>query len=244
MSESLAAVLFDMDGTLVDSEKLWTVGLHELAARYGARLTEAARKAIVGTSTRETIVLVHADVGHTGDIDADAEWLDNRILELFAAGLDWQPGARELLTAVREAGVLTGLVTNTGAALVEVALRTIGRHNFDVVVTGDDVRHAKPHPEPYQRAAASLGVPAASCVAIEDSPAGVASAAAAGCRVLAVPREVPVSHPAAVIRPTLAGIDVAFLRRLVTGDEFGDAPGSVSGSGATAESKPVPGRVV
>lgn len=223
-----------MDGTLVDSEKLWTVGLNELAARYRSTLTDAARKAIVGTSTRETIVLLHADIGHTGDIDADADWLDDRILELFAAGLDWQPGARELLSAVREAGVLTGLVTNTRAALVDVALRTIGRDNFDVVVTGDDVRHAKPHPDPYRRAVEALGVPAASCVVIEDSPAGVASAAAAGCRVLAVPRDVPVSHPSAVIRSTLAGVDVAFLRRLVTGDLTGSAP----------ESKPVPGRVV
>ncbi len=124
----------------------------------------------------------------------------------------WRPGARELLAALREAGVPTALVTMSYRRFVEPVLEQLPAGSFDAVVTGDEVERGKPHPDPYLRAAALLGVPPADCVALEDSPTGAASAEAAGCRVLVVPHHVPV--PAGERRafaPTLSDLGVADL---------------------------------
>jgi HAD superfamily hydrolase (TIGR01509 family) len=213
----LAAVLFDMDGTLVDSEKVWDVGLSELAARYGGGLSAAARASMVGTSMVESMAILHADIGQPWRDPADSvTWLEARVVDLFGAGLVWRPGARELLAQVRAAGVPTALVTATRRHLVEVALGTIGAHNFDAVVCGDEVDETKPHPTPYRTAASLLGTEPARCVAIEDSPTGIASARAAGCVVVAVPCEVVLSDVDGVtVVDSLADLDVPALRRLV-----------------------------
>ncbi|MGK5740714.1 HAD family hydrolase [Micromonospora sp. URMC 103] len=185
-------MLFDMDGTLIDSEKLWDVALTELAETYGGTLSDAARKAIVGTSMADSMRIFHDDLGQPErDPAVSAAWIDARILELFGTGLQWRPGALALLRAVRAAGIPTALVTSSVRPLVEVALETLGRDSFDAVVCGDEVDATKPHPEPYLTAARMLGVPIERCVAIEDSASGVASALAAGAAVLAVPAEVP-----------------------------------------------------
>jgi HAD superfamily hydrolase (TIGR01509 family) len=185
-------VLFDMDGTLVDSEKLWDVALQELAAVYGGSMSDAARKSIIGTSMADSMRILHDDLGQPErDPEVSAAWINARILDLFRTGLRWRPGALALLRAVRAAGIPTALVTSSGRPLVEVALDTLGRDSFDAVVCGDEVDAAKPHPEPYLTAARLLDVPIGRCVAIEDSPTGVASALAAGAAVLAVPAEVP-----------------------------------------------------
>ncbi|WP_091462491.1 HAD family hydrolase [Micromonospora inyonensis] len=210
-------MLFDMDGTLVDSEKLWNVALYELAVEYGGTLSEAARLAIVGTSMDVSMEILHADLAQPWrDPRASAAWIDNRIVELFRTGLRWRPGASDLLRAVRDAGLPTALVTSSGRRLVEIALDTLGRDSFDVVVCGDEVEATKPHPEPYLTAARLLGVPIDRCVAIEDSPAGVASALAAGAVVLAVPVEVPVEVVDGVhLRESLDGVDLAVLAALL-----------------------------
>ncbi|MEU8661308.1 HAD family hydrolase, partial [Actinoplanes philippinensis] len=205
-------MLFDMDGTLVDSERLWGVALGELAELAGGALSEAARLAMVGTSMARSMQIFRDEIGQPGRPERpDVEWLTVRVQELFADGLVWRPGAMELLHAVRAAGIPTALVTSTGRRLVEVALRTLGAENFDVVVCGDEVQRPKPDPEPYRTAAAMLGVPIAACVAIEDSPSGVASASAAGAVVLAVPAELELTPVEGVhLRSTLAGVDPAF----------------------------------
>lgn len=212
-----AAVLFDMDGTLVDSEKLWDVALQELAEEYGGELSEDARLSIVGTAMAESMRILHDDLGQPErDPEISAAWINKRILELFRTGLPWRPGAFALLEAVRAAGIPTALVTSSPRALVEIALDTLGRDNFDAVVAGDEVVAAKPHPEPYLTAAHLLGVPIERCVAIEDSATGVASALAAGAAVLAVPAEVTLASTAGVHKvESLTGVDVAFLATLL-----------------------------
>ncbi len=213
---SLGAVLFDMDGTLVDSEKLWTVALNELAARLGGVLSPAGRARMVGTSMAESMQILYADLAVAAvDPPADVAWLEDRVADLFAAGLPWRPGAGELLAAVRDAGVPTALVTSTRRRLVEIALDSIGPANFDTVVCGDDLAETKPHPLPYTTAAARLGVTPAVSVAIEDSPTGVASALAAGCAVLAVPSEAAFGVAGATMAPSLSGVDVGYLATLV-----------------------------
>jgi HAD superfamily hydrolase (TIGR01509 family) len=211
----LGAVLFDMDGTLVDSEKVWDVGLRELARRYGGELSAPARTRMIGTSMAESMEILHADIAQPWrDSNTSVSWLEARVRDLFADGLIWRPGARELLAAVRAEGVPTALVTATRRHLVEVALGTIGADNFDVVVCGDDVARTKPHPEPYLTAAGRLAVPPRRCVAVEDSPTGVASARAAGCVVVAVPCEVALTDADDVIMvESLELLDVATLRR-------------------------------
>lgn len=206
-----------MDGTLVDSEKLWDVALQELAAEYGGVLSDSARRAIVGTGMADAMAIVHDDLGQPErDVQASADWISARILELFRTGLQWRPGALALLHAVRDAGIPTALVTSSGRALVEVALDTLGRDSFDAVVCGDEVDAAKPHPEPYLTAARLLGVPVERCVAIEDSPTGVASALAAGAAVLAVPAEVPLAPADGVHQlESLTGADLELLAALL-----------------------------
>ncbi|MET8087730.1 HAD family phosphatase [Micromonospora sp. NPDC005237] len=210
-------MLFDMDGTLVDSEKLWDVALQELAREYGGDLSADARRSIIGTAMAESMRILHDDLGQPErDPEISAAWINARILELFRGGLPWRPGAFELLHAVRAAGIPTALVTSSPRALVEIALDTLGRDTFDVVVAGDEVVAAKPHPEPYLTAARLLGVPIERCVAIEDSPTGVASALASGAAVLAVPAEVPLPDRTGVHQvESLTGVDLEVLAALL-----------------------------
>ncbi|WP_433825331.1 HAD family hydrolase [Actinoplanes sp. CA-015351] len=211
------AVLFDMDGTLVDSERVWGIALAELATRAGGTLSDTARLAMVGSSMSHSMRLFREDLGQPDRPEApDVEWLTDRVFALFADGLVWRPGAMELLLAVRALGIPTALVTSTGRRLVEIALKTLGPENFDVVVCGDEVTMPKPDPEPYRTAADLLGVPISRCVAIEDSPSGVASALAAGAAVLAVPAELELPPVDGVhLRTTLVGVDPAFLAGLI-----------------------------
>jgi HAD superfamily hydrolase (TIGR01509 family) len=215
--ETLAAVLFDMDGTLVDSEKVWDVGLLELAQRYGGRLSADARARMVGSSMADSMMILHTDIGQPWrDVDESLAWLEERVKGLFADGLVWRPGALELLQEVTAARVPAALVTATRRHLVDVALETIGRAHFAAVVCGDEVDDVKPHPAPYLTAASLLGVDIRRCVAIEDSPTGVASARAAGAVVLAVPSEVDLSHLDGVTHiDSLVEVDLAYLRALV-----------------------------
>jgi HAD superfamily hydrolase (TIGR01509 family) len=215
---SLRGVLFDLDGTLFDSEKLWDISLGELATRLGGVLSAQARQAMVGTNMAVTMHLLHADVGAQADPADSARWVVRRTRELYATGLVWRPGAHELLAAVRAAGLVTALVTSTDRELVEVALGTLGEGNFDAVVCGDEVTHTKPHPESYLRAADLVALRPVECLAVEDSPSGVASAEAAGCPVLVVPNHVPVGPgPGRVVRPSLAGVGVADLTAVHAG---------------------------
>jgi HAD superfamily hydrolase (TIGR01509 family) len=199
-----------MDGTLVDSEKVWSVSLADTARQLGGELSRAAREAMIGSNMARTLVLMFDDLGLDPDPErmAQAEqWMTVRTGELFAAGLVWRPGAPEALRMVRAAGWPTALVTNTGRALTEMALSSIGREHFTVTVCGDEVPHGKPAPDPYLRAAELLDVEPEHCLAVEDSPTGATAAERAGAAVLVVPCEVPVPPgPRRVHRGSLVGL--------------------------------------
>jgi len=230
----LAGVLFDMDGTLVDSEKLWTIGLEELAIRHGGALSGTARTAMVGSSMAESMRILHEDIGQPGLSVADSvEWLERRIEDLFTSDLIWRAGAQQLLHELRAADLPMALVTATRRQLVEVALLTIGADWFDAVVAGDEVGQTKPHPEPYLKAAAALGAEPGRCVAIEDSPNGVRSAAAAGCVVLAVPCEVDLTDLAVELnrRRALASVGRGGDRERFGGPGPAAETGRIGGAG-------------
>lgn len=212
-----AAVLWDLDGTLLDSEKLWDIPLYELTEKLGGDLSIETRQAMVGTNVLVTMHLLYAEVGITDpspDQLADgAAWIQRRMTEVFRQDLPWRPGAADALATVRAAGLPMALVTSTERVLTEIALDTIGRSLFDATVCGDEVDGLnKPHPEPYVKACRLLGVDPVACVAIEDSPTGTESAVGAGCTVLVVPCEVPVEPgERRVFRTSLEGLTVADL---------------------------------
>jgi HAD superfamily hydrolase (TIGR01509 family) len=214
------AVLWDMDGTLVDSEKHWDVALHALYDRLGATLTPEVRAATVGGSAENVMRMVYTDLGRDHDaaeMAATADWLHEYTARLFDQGLPWCEGAQELLVALADEGVPMALVTNTRRSLTDRALNSIGRQYFSAVVCGDEVTDGKPAPEPYELAAELLGESPADCLAIEDSVAGTASAEGAGCPVLVVPNDVDVPRGRRrrhVV--SLVGLDVADLRRIYT----------------------------
>lgn len=220
----MRAVLFDMDGTLVDSEKLWDVGMHALYAQMGGVMTEESREATVGGSAETVMLHTYRDLGLDPDpaaITASIDWLHAYVGELFEGGLPWCDGARELLDALHTEGVPTALVTNTRRSLTEKALDSIGRHYFSVTVCADEVPHGKPAPDPYRRAAHLLGLAPEHCLAVEDSITGTAAAEAAGCPVLVVPNDIAVpTSPRRHLLSSLADIGIADLldihRGLVT----------------------------
>lgn len=201
---SYAAVLWDLDGTIVDTEPLWMAAEHELAAAHGKIWTEEDALHLVGNS-----LIVSGEYIRTRlEIDMPAEEIVDYLVSRLAAALrehiDWRPGARELIEALDAAGVPQALVTMSYASIAEPVAAALP---FAAVVTGDAVERPKPFPDPYLLAAEKLGVDATKCLAIEDSRTGAASASAAGCDVLVVPHFVTV--PAADRRvqiPTLEGI--------------------------------------
>ena len=201
-----------MDGTLVDSEKLWDIGLQELYRRLGGELTPEVRDATVGGSADGVMRIVYTDLGLEHDpahMAQSADWLHEFTADLFDGGLPWCEGARELLDALAEGGVPMALVTNTRRALTERALNSIGRQYFSASVCGDEVVRAKPAPDPYERAAALLGLDPGQCLAIEDSVTGAAAAEDAGCPVLVVPNDVAVPPSARRHHvSSLSGLDI------------------------------------
>lgn len=226
----LSAVLFDMDGTLVDSEKLWEIALHKLYERHGGTLTPEVRAAMVGGSAEDTMRIIYEDLGRELDpvaMEADSDWLHDYTGDLFADGLPWCAGAKELLDALHAEGVPMALVTNTLRVLTERALETIGRHYFSAVVCGDEVPRGKPAPDAYLRAAELLGIGPAHCLAIEDSVTGAAAANAAGCAVVVVPNEVEVPFgPQRHHVDSLRFLDVCRLRDIFTAlaSQFSEPP--------------------
>lgn len=218
MPAVMKAVLFDMDGTLVDSEKLWDVSLQALYARLGGVLTPEVRVTTVGSSAQGLMRIVYSDLGLEPDpvaMEESSDWLHDYTGELFEQGLTWLPGARELLDELKAAGIPMALVTNTKRALTERALKSIGAHYFSASVCGDEVEHAKPAPDPYLRAAHLLGFAPQECLAIEDSVTGTQAAQAAGCPVLVVPNDVEVPDgPRRQHVASLAEVDPDALRAI------------------------------
>ncbi|MFF5205485.1 HAD family hydrolase [Streptosporangium sp. NPDC000396] len=212
------AVLFDMDGLLVDSEKVWFQVETEVMERLGAEWRPEDQEHLVGGSMTSSVAYMLKVSGADADPAEVAAWMLEGMTHRLADGVEMMPGAAELLAAVRRAGLPTALVTSSVRPIAEACLKGIGRHNFDHVVTGDDVTRTKPDPEPYLTATRLLGVAAARCVALEDSPNGVTAATTAGCRVVAVPSMLPIpSAPGRLVVESLHEIDLEILRTLAAG---------------------------
>lgn len=219
-SPGLQAVLWDMDGLLVDTEPIWTVAETELAARLGGTWSDELKAQIVGTRLEVAVPTMLRWYGVDDSPAAVAEsstWLLSRMVELFAEGVPVLPGVHALLADLARAEVPVALVSSSYRVLVDAVLRH-GLGPFRVTVAGDEVRLGKPDPEPYLTACAALQVDPKRCVVLEDSAAGVQSGEAAGCAVVAVPSVAGVVVPAAprrLVLRSLEKLDAATLSRLV-----------------------------
>ncbi|QIM20878.1 HAD family phosphatase [Phycicoccus sp. HDW14] len=195
-----AAVLWDMDGTLVDTEPYWIAAEHAIVEEHGGTWNDEFAHQLVGNDLMVSAEFIRAHSPITWEPERIVDELLARVVVQVREHVPWRPGARELLAALREEGVANALVTMSWRSLADAVVAALPEGAFDVVVTGDEVEHGKPHPEPYHRAAHLLGVDTSRCVAIEDSPTGVRSAVAAGVPTLAVPHVVPVPQMAGAVQ--------------------------------------------
>lgn len=203
-----AAVLWDMDGTLVETEPYWIEAEFALAERYGGTWSSEHAMNLVGNDLVESGRYIREHMG----IDLEPSVIVEELLDGVVAHIErevpWRPGAVELLADLRDAGIPCALVTMSYRRFVAPVLAALPAGTFAAVVTGDAVSHGKPHPEPYLKAARNLEVDPVDCVAIEDSNTGARSAEAAGCTVLVVPNHVPVlPGQRRVFRSSLAELD-------------------------------------
>ena len=215
-SVALQAVLFDMDGTLVDTEPYWIAAEYRLVEQFGGRWSEEHAHALVGNA-----LLTSAEyIREVGGVPLDPPEIVERMLDHVVAetrrATPWRPGALELLGELAAAGVPRALVTMSYDRLAATLVEQLPTEMFAAVVTGDQVTDGKPHPEAYLTAAERLGVDPRHCVAIEDSPTGVASAEAAGCVVVAVPHHVPIEPaPGRILVRELSELSVSRLEHMV-----------------------------
>ena len=211
------AVLWDMDGTLVDSEPYWLLSESALAEDYGKVWTQESGNYLIGKSLYESSAFLkdHLDIK---DLSAQQiiDRLTDSVLSKLQHSLPWRPGALELLMELKQAGVKTALVTMSLRRMALAVAEAIPFQAFDVVVAGDDVTHGKPHPEPYEKAAALLGFKPSECIAIEDSTTGLRSAEAAGCLPLGIVNLMPLEQTGnRVIKESLTGMNLEALRGLM-----------------------------
>ncbi len=209
------AVLWDMDGTLVDTEPYWMECEFQLAEKYGGIWSREHGLAVVGGDLIDSATYMREHMGIDRTPREIVDELLDGVIALVNREVPWRPGARELLAALRTHGVPCALVTMSWRRFVEPVVAALPEGSFDVVVCGDEVTHGKPHPEPYLRAAELIGFAPAEAIAIEDSATGAESATAAGCQVLVVPNHVTVPEVRGrVVRGSLVGLEPADLAAL------------------------------
>lgn len=213
-----------MDGLLVDSEPLWYEVESAVMARLGGHWGPADQHALIGGTLDQTVsyLLDRAASRAGGPSRAEVgRWLIDGMMRLLAEReLPLLPGAGELHAELAAAAIPTALVSSSQPQIVAAVLASTGLR-FDAVVTGADVRHGKPHPEPYLRAADLLGVDPGRCVALEDSQTGASAAAAAGCAVVLVPTFAGArTGQFGLLLASLADVNLARLRSLV-GESLG-----------------------
>ena len=202
-----AAVLWDMDGTLVDTEPYWIAAEHEIVEEHGGTWNDDFAHQLVGNDLMVSAAFIRDHSPITWEPERIVEELLVRVVAHVKQHVPWRPGARELLDALRAEGVPSALVTMSWRSLADAVVEALPEGTFAAVVTGDEVDHGKPHPEPYRAAARLLGVSPGDCVAIEDSPTGVRSAVSAGVPTVAVPHVVAVPKtPGAVHLDGLSGL--------------------------------------
>ena len=209
------AVLFDMDGTLVDTESLWWQATEKVSAGLGHALSTADKPEVVGRPVDHTAAHLHRVTAARCPRSDISSALHQEFAALVTGRTEPRPGVIALLDLLNEASIPLAVVSASPREIVDAVLESLGPDRFATSVAAGETARAKPAPDPYLAAARQLGVPPADCVAVEDSPVGLASAEAAGCRVLAIPSLVPIDPaPGRLIRDSLCGVDLELLRSI------------------------------
>ncbi len=183
-----AAVIFDNDGLLLDTESVWSRGEEEIFRRRGLVFTHEHKRELVGTSAQAAGATLARQLGEPGTAAELIAELDGLVLDELERGVEPLAGAVDLVAELQGRGVVTGVVSNSPLGFITRALELGGLDGFHVVVSGHDVPAPKPAPDAYLAACERLSVtPSRDVVAFEDSPTGVAAARAAGLTVLGVP---------------------------------------------------------
>jgi HAD superfamily hydrolase (TIGR01509 family) len=189
---SVAAVIFDLDGVLIDSEGLWNQARMEITAENGGRWRPDAQRAMMGMSSVEWSRYMHDALGVGLAPEEISAAVVSRLESLYREHVPVLPGARQVVLALSDVWPL-GLASSANRPIIELVLeRTQLRDRFRATVSSEEVSRGKPAPDVYLEAARRLGTPPERCAAVEDSTNGLLSAAAAGMIVIAVPnREFP-----------------------------------------------------
>ena len=195
-----AAILFDHDGTLVDTEPVWAAAKVALAAEFGGTWTEQDTLDCLGLSMQFTL-----DRLRERGVNLPDEEINDRLVAKVREALAHQPveflpGIEHFLSEVRDAQIPAAVVTNATTSVARRTANAAPEGTFSVVIGNDETTHPKPDPQPYLLAAERLGVDPTQCVALEDSPSGVRSATAAGMRVIVVPGELEVPAELGTVR--------------------------------------------
>lgn len=200
-----------MDGTIVDTEPYWMDAEIALVESFGGTWNHTDALALVGQGLWHSARILQGRGVDLGEDEIIAR-LTTSVMGRVSESVPWRPGAKELLFELRELGIPTALVTMSMRRMAQLVVDAIDFAAFDHIVAGDDVTHAKPHPEPYLLGAELLGVSAEDCIALEDSATGLASAVASGAVSIGIPLMVPIAEgPHHTIWPTLAGRTAADL---------------------------------
>ena len=203
------AVLWDLDGTIADTEPAWIAAETAIARRHGHSWSTEQGLQMVGNPILRSAQMMREQLALPMTAEAIAQEMNERVQDTIVKTVVWRPGARELLRQLSVHRVPCALVTMSYRPLVDTLVSLLPDRTFAATVAGDEVTRGKPDPEAYLLAAQLLGVPAADCVAIEDSPTGVKAAAAAGCRAIVVPHHLPVvPDPAWSVWDSLLDVDV------------------------------------
>lgn len=210
------AVLFDMDGTLIDSEPYWMESEQALAAEHNGSWTDEDGLDVVGMSLDKSSRLLKERANIPLEPEEIVDVLTEEVQKKLRKVVPWRPGAKELLQDLKSHGVKTALVTMSMHRMAQQVVDAIDFPAFDVIVAGDDVRHGKPHPEPYLKAAELLGFEPKDCIAFEDSISGLTSAEQAGTIAIGIPNIVPIPEkPGRILWDSFNGVNYKQLRKMI-----------------------------
>ncbi len=208
------AVVFDMDGLLIDTERHVKLATLETAAALGRPMPEEFYAGIIGTPWVETVTLLRDFFGGDENLRQFMKAFEPRVADLLS-DVELMTGVVDLLDTLDQIGMPLAVATSTGRLKADQHLRHVGiHHRFRTIVTRDDVTRGKPHPEPYLTAAARLGVDPAHCLALEDSHNGIRAAHAAGMMAVMVPDMLPATAEISALCHHVAD-DLHGVRRLL-----------------------------